>query len=144
WLRLETTGKAAHGSRPELGLNAVHEMARVVDLLQTEYARTLRRRRHPLLGCATVSVGAICGGTQANIVPDRCRILVDRRTLPGETKASVNREIKTLLRQHKLKATLLDEKPLPCEPLETSPSLPFVQKLLECAGKRKSIGVAFF
>ena len=83
WLELETRGKSAHGSSPELGRNAVHAMARVVDLLETDYAAQLRRRRHPLLGCATVSVGAICGGTQANIVPDRCTILIDRRTLPG-------------------------------------------------------------
>src|SRR6266478_1308404 len=70
WLQLETRGKAAHGSRPELGRNAVHTMARIVNLLQTEYAAKLRRRRHPLLGCATVSVGTICGGAQTNIVPD--------------------------------------------------------------------------
>ena len=93
WLTLETRGKSAHGSWPELGRNAVHAMARIVDLLQTAYAAQLRRRRHPLLGCATVSVGAICGGTQANIVPDRCTILLDRRTLPGETEAGVRREI---------------------------------------------------
>src|ERR1051326_2029051 len=76
WLELETLGKAAHGARPELGRNAVHEMARIVDLLQTRYATQLRQRpRHRLLGHATVSVGAISGGTQANIVPDRCTAL---------------------------------------------------------------------
>src|SRR6185436_4861163 len=48
WLRLETQGKASHGARPELGRNAVHEMARIVDLLQTTYADRLRRRKHPL------------------------------------------------------------------------------------------------
>src|SRR6185437_7290682 len=73
WLQLETRGKAAHGSRPELGRNAVHEMARIVDLLETTYAAALRRREHPLLGHPTVSVGAIAGGSQPNIVPDRCR-----------------------------------------------------------------------
>src|SRR5207249_4700788 len=50
WLRLETRGKAAHGARAELGRNAVHAMARIVDLLETRYAAQLRRRRHPLLG----------------------------------------------------------------------------------------------
>src|SRR5262249_5560332 len=59
WLQWETRGKAAHGSRPELGRNAVHEMARIVDLLQTTYASRLRRRSHPLLGSPTVSVGTI-------------------------------------------------------------------------------------
>ena len=68
WLRLETQGKSAHGARPELGRNAVHAMAKIVDTLETDYAAQLRRRRHPLLGCATVNVGMICGGTQPNIV----------------------------------------------------------------------------
>ena len=106
WLELETRGKSAHGSWPELGRNAVHAMARIVDLLQTAYAAQLRRRRHWLLGCGTVSVGAICGGSQANIVPDRCSILIDRRTLPGETEAGVRREIIGVLRRKNLKASL--------------------------------------
>src|SRR5206468_11275903 len=59
WLQLETRGKAAHGSRPDLGHNAVHEMARIVDLVETTYAATLRKRTHSLLGNPTVSVGTI-------------------------------------------------------------------------------------
>jgi acetylornithine deacetylase/succinyl-diaminopimelate desuccinylase-like protein len=62
WLQLETRGRAAHGATPQLGKNAVHEMARIVDLLETDYAARLRRRRHPLLGSATVNVGTIRGG----------------------------------------------------------------------------------
>src|SRR5258706_10424367 len=104
WLQLETRGKSAHGARPEVGRNAVHAMARVVDLLETEYAARLRRRRHKLLGCATVSVGVINGGTQPNIVPDRCTISIDRRTLPGETESGVQREIHSLLRRRRLQA----------------------------------------
>ena len=84
WLDLETRGKAAHGATPQLGKNAIHEMARIVDLLETDYAAQLRKRKHPLLGAATVNVGKISGGTQPNIVPDFCKISVDRRTLPGE------------------------------------------------------------
>src|SRR5262249_47232869 len=58
WLRLETFGTNAHGARPELGVNAVHEMARIVDLLEGKYAEALRRRRHPLLRHPTVNVGS--------------------------------------------------------------------------------------
>jgi acetylornithine deacetylase len=144
WLKLETRGKSAHGSCPELGRNAVHTMARIVDLLQTDYAAQLRRRRHPLLGCATVSVGAICGGSQANIVPDACTILFDRRTLPGETDASVRREILGVLRRNKLTAALVDDNLPPCLPLETDPKLPLVARFLKCAGQRKPGGVRYF
>jgi acetylornithine deacetylase/succinyl-diaminopimelate desuccinylase-like protein len=144
WLELETRGKAAHGSCPELGRNAVHAMARIVDLLQTTYAAELRRRRHPLLGCGTVSVGAICGGTQANIVPDRCTILIDRRTLPGETEAGVQREFMAVLRRQKLKAAFV-KRDLPAAlPLETDPKLPLVARFLRSVGQRRPVGVRYF
>jgi len=144
WAQLETRGKSAHGSRPELGRNAVHEMARIVDVLETEYAARLRRRRHALLGHPTVSVGSICGGTQANIVPDQCRILVDRRTLPGETEPAVLREILSLLKTRNLKATINNGKFAPCLPLETNPALPLVRQFLSSVGQRKPAGVNYF
>src|SRR5215213_7813608 len=78
WLTLRTRGKAAHGARPELGRNAVHAMAKIVALLETGYARQLRRNRHPLLRHATINVGTISGGRQPNIVPDECLIRIDR------------------------------------------------------------------
>jgi len=144
WLRLETRGKSAHGARPELGRNAVHAMARVVDRLETDYAAALARRRHPLLGTATVSVGAICGGTQANIVPDQCSILIDRRTLPGETEAGVWREIHALLRRHGLKASGSSDKTVPCLAMETDASLPLVAALLRSNRQRRPTGVHYF
>jgi acetylornithine deacetylase/succinyl-diaminopimelate desuccinylase-like protein len=144
WLKLETHGRAAHGSRPELGSNAVHTMARVVQLLETEYARQLRRKRHPVLGHATINVGAISGGTQPNIVPARCEILVDRRTLPGETERGVWREIETLLRRHGLKAPIANERLAPCLPLDTDPTLPLVASFLRSAGQPKPAGVNYF
>jgi acetylornithine deacetylase/succinyl-diaminopimelate desuccinylase-like protein len=122
----------------------VHAMARVVDLLETRYAAQLRRRRHALLGCATVNVGAMHGGTQANIVPDRCSILLDRRTLPGETEAAVRREINALLRPEDLAVTYVHDPLPPCPPLETNPKLPLVSRFLKCLGQRKPVGVRYF
>jgi len=144
WLKFETRGKSAHGARPDLGRNAVHEMSRIVDLLETKYASDLRRRRHSLLGQATVSVGVISGGTQPNIVPDHCFILVDRRTLPGETEEGVRREISRLLRREDLDAVCADDKLAPCRPLETNPKLPLVEQLLSVAGQTKPAGVHYF
>ena len=144
WLRLETRGKAAHGAHPELGRNAVHAMARIVDALQTRYAAQLRRHPHPLLGPATVSVGMIAGGTQPNIVPDACTISIDRRTLPGETEAGVRREIKRFLAARNLTAAFANEKAASCPPLETRPDLPLVRRFLEAAGQCEPAGVHFF
>jgi succinyl-diaminopimelate desuccinylase len=144
WLRLETRGKAAHGAAPQLGRNAVHEMARIVDRLETHYAAHLRRRRHPLLSAATISVGMISGGTQPNIVPDRCAIRVDRRTLPGETEAGVRREIAALLRAKKLSAKISGMKLAPCLSLETDCQLPLVRQFMQCNGQARPAGVDFF
>jgi acetylornithine deacetylase/succinyl-diaminopimelate desuccinylase family protein len=144
WLRLETRGKAAHGSCPELGKNAVHEMAHIVDLLETDYAQQLSRRRHPLLGPATVSVGSIRGGTQPNIVPASCLASADRRTLPGENDRQVCAEIDKLLRKNGLRAKIESEKPSDCAPMETDSRLPLVQGLLKIARQRRPVGVNFF
>ncbi|HEY5234187.1 MAG TPA: M20/M25/M40 family metallo-hydrolase [Verrucomicrobiae bacterium] len=144
WLELETRGKAAHGATPQFGRNAVHEMARIVGLLETDYAAHLQKRKHPLLGAATANVGTISGGTQPNIVPDFCKISLDRRTLPGETDAKVQSEIVALLCAEKLKARISSMKLAPALPLETNSKLPIVQKFLESVGQSKSLGVHFF
>ncbi|MEY2466402.1 MAG: succinyl-diaminopimelate desuccinylase [Verrucomicrobiota bacterium] len=144
WLQLETQGRSAHGARPELGSNAIHAMARIVDALETDYAAELRQRRHPLLGSATVNVGVICGGTQPNIVPNRCAITLDRRTLPGETEITVKREIAVFLAKRKLRATFSNARLAPCLPLETDSRLPLVQQFLRSAGQRQPVGVHYF
>jgi len=120
-------------------------MARIVDWLQTGYAAGLKQqRRHPLLGLPTVNVGVICGGVQPNIVPDRCVITVDRRTVPGETEAGVKREIASFLRSKHLRAHMADKKLAPAVPLETDHRLPLVQRFLKSAGQAKPVGVHFF
>ncbi|MGD1088744.1 MAG: M20/M25/M40 family metallo-hydrolase [Verrucomicrobiota bacterium] len=144
WLQLETRGKAAHGATPQFGKNAIHEMSRIVNVLETDYAARLRKRKHPLLGVATVNVGTISGGTQPNIVPDRCAISVDRRTLPGETETKVKNEITAFLRAGKLSAKISSAKLAPALPLETNPKLPLVQKFLKGVGQSKPAGVHFF
>ena len=144
WLELATRGHAAHGATPHLGKNAVHEMTRIVDALETDYAAQLKQRKHKLLGAGTVNVGTISGGTQPNIVPDGCVISIDRRTLPGETENSVRREIATLLQAKKLSAKISSAKLAPALPLETDFKLPIVQTFLRAAKQKKSLGADYF
>jgi acetylornithine deacetylase/succinyl-diaminopimelate desuccinylase-like protein len=144
WLELATRGHAAHGATPHLGKNAVHEMTRIVDALETDYAAQLKQRKHKLLGAGTVNVGTISGGTQPNIVPDGCVISIDRRTLPGETEAGVRREIAALLQSKKLSAKVSSTKLAPALPLETDFKLPLVQTFLRAAGQKKPLGVDYF
>lgn len=143
WFTLETQGRAAHGSRPELGRNAIYEMARIVECLAGEYQRQIRRRRHPLLGQPTLNVGMIQGGCQPNVVADRCLVKVDRRTLPGETNERVVREIQALLKKRGLAATLTVGR-APSLPMETAPATPLVRQLMGVTGQRKPAGAVYF
>ena len=144
WLQLKTSGRSAHGATPHLGKNAVHQMARVVDLLLTEYAQSLLERSHPLLGSPTINVGSICGGTQPNIVPNECVISIDRRTIPGESEAGVRREIQALLRKHRVQAEFDNLRHAPCPPLETDPQLPLAALLCQVARRKRTVGVHYF
>lgn len=94
---LETTGRSCHSSRPDRGDNAVYRMARVLPLID-EFNQSLATQVHPRLGPATISVGLIGGGTSVNTVPDRCRIDLDRRLLPGEVPLEACRALEAFLR----------------------------------------------
>ncbi len=144
WLKLMTRGKAAHGARPELGRNAVRAMASVIELLEGDYARELRTRRHPVLGSATINVGMVSGGNQPNIVPDLCEIQVDRRTIPGEKDSEVQREIVRFLRKAGSKVEIISSKAKSCVPLETDPDLPLVRQLMSAARQTAEEGADFF
>jgi acetylornithine deacetylase/succinyl-diaminopimelate desuccinylase-like protein len=144
WMKMTTRGRAAHGSKPHLGKNAVTAMAGVVQCLESEYADLLAGRQHPLLGRPTINVGLIQGGKQPNIVPSYCEILIDRRTIPGETRASVEREIHSLLRKRGLSASFAPYKDAPCLAMETDEALPEVRQLLAAARRKKAVGVDFF
>lgn len=95
--RLVTQGKAAHTSRPEQGSNAIYQMVEVIRMLRERLEPLLATRTHPLLTPPTLTVGRIEGGVGVNIVPERCVIEIDRRTLPGESPAEVLAEIDALL-----------------------------------------------
>jgi acetylornithine deacetylase/succinyl-diaminopimelate desuccinylase-like protein len=144
WFDVETRGKSAHASKPHRGRNAVHEMARAVELIERDYARQLRRAPHPVLGCATVNVGTIRGGTQPNIVPDHCVIGVDRRMLPRETEGSTRRDLEKFLRARKIKTRVKCVKLKPCPALETDAELPLVKAFLRSIGQAGARGVHYF
>jgi acetylornithine deacetylase len=82
-----THGVAAHSADPSRGRSAISAMVKVVETLEARYVPTATRT-HPLTGAAAASVNVIRGGTQVNIIPERCEIEVDRRLVPGETAAA--------------------------------------------------------
>ena len=82
---LRLAGRAAHGSMPHNGDNAIVAASRLVVDLEERLAPRLAERTHPLVGAATLSVGRIRGGRATNVVADTCTVSVDRRLIPGET-----------------------------------------------------------
>ncbi len=95
WVRIEVRGLAAHGSHPERGRSAIEDMQHVLAMLRS----LPLTRKNPLLGSPTLNIGKIEGGSAVNIVPDFCRIDVDRRTLPGEDNETALAAIEQGLQQ---------------------------------------------
>jgi acetylornithine deacetylase len=135
WAELELRGRAAHGSRPDLGVDAIAGMAPVLTGLRALQAR-LERRPHPLLGPASVHASLIAGGQELSSYPGRCVLSVERRTLPGERVPDVERELAQLL------ALAHDDDPrletelrvgLAREPFEVDPAAPIVEALRAAA-----------
>jgi succinyl-diaminopimelate desuccinylase len=93
WLRIITRGASAHGSTPQLGVNAIEHMTHVIRAVMGLRFRKL----HEMLGAPTLNVGTIRGGSKVNMVADRCEIEVDRRTIPGETTDEVVAELEAAL-----------------------------------------------
>jgi acetylornithine deacetylase len=89
-------GRSAHAGSQEQGRNAIYGAADVVAGVRRLHD-ALARERHPLLGAAGWSVGIIDGGTGTAMVPDRCRVSIDRRLLPGQSGDDARAEINALL-----------------------------------------------
>lgn len=98
-LRFEiaTLGVPAHSSKPHLGINAINQMAPVLERLDDVYRPSLADIQHALVGSPTFNVSMIRGGTAQNIVPDECVISIDRRVNPGESHKTILNEIDEVL-----------------------------------------------
>jgi acetylornithine deacetylase len=96
WAEIEVTGRAAHGSRPALGVDAIVKAGPLLVALG-ELDERLVATTHELLGRASVHASLIEGGRELSSYPDRCVVTIERRTLPGETAADVERELDELV-----------------------------------------------
>jgi succinyl-diaminopimelate desuccinylase len=94
WVRIETRGRAAHGSQPDLGVNAILHMQKTIDRIASA---DWDAPAHPLLGRPTLNVGTIEGGTKTNMVPDWCALTIDFRTLPEQSHAELLARLEGLL-----------------------------------------------
>ncbi len=97
WLEIETFGVAAHGSRPHLGVDAIAKMGRVLVALDAHDRQMRAAPTHDLLGSGSLHASIISGGEEISMYPAHCQLLVERRTLPGETAERVEAEVRGIL-----------------------------------------------
>ena len=103
WVKAVFEGRAAHGSLPTEGIDAIRHAALFVAELD-RYANALRRATpHPLLGFGSIHTGTIAGGTAPSIYADRCEVQLECRTLPGTRADAVLAEIETILREVRMR-----------------------------------------
>ncbi len=97
WLEVEMQGRAAHGSRPNLGVDAIAKAGRILSGVQDLDRRLRAETGHPLLGTGSVHLSLIRGGQEMSSYPERCFIGIERRTVPSETVEQVEAEMQAIL-----------------------------------------------
>ncbi len=102
-LTLTTHGRTAHASTPWTGVSAISHMAKLIREIETTLGNSFKHKRHALTPPPSFNFGLIEGGVAVNVVPDECRLTMDRRTLPGESLEETEREIAEII--EKLKKT---------------------------------------
>jgi acetylornithine deacetylase len=138
WLDIETEGVAAHGSRPDLGVDAIVKMGKILVGLD-ELDRSLRSApSHRLLGSGSVHASLIEGGQELSSYPRHCFLSVERRTVPGETLQKVEAELPEIfgriaVSDSTFKATVKTS--MVRDPFEVSLDEPIVQTVLRKATK---------
>lgn len=99
WLEVETIGKAAHGSRPDLGVDAIAKMGGVLTALERLNQILQAHPTHPYLRSGSVHASLVRGGQDMASYPERCIVSVERRTVPGETAEQVEAELQSIIDQ---------------------------------------------
>jgi acetylornithine deacetylase/succinyl-diaminopimelate desuccinylase family protein len=97
WVEVEVAGRAAHGSRPAEGQDAILRMGRVLRQLEALDRELQARVPHPLVGTGSLHASTIEGGRELSSYPDRARLQMERRTLPTESAANALDEVRAIL-----------------------------------------------
>ena len=126
WLRVETDGVTAHGSMPEVGVNAVYKAARAVTKLEDFDFNVMP---HDLLGKSTLNVGTMSGGINLNSVPDYAQFTVDIRSIPGHRHAEIVETLKGYLGGEARIGKIVD-----VGGVDTPPEHPWIQEVYALMG----------
>ncbi len=139
WVEAVFRGKAAHGSRPDRGVDAIRHAGLYLAALDGYEARLRGGPSHPLLGPGSHHAGTIRGGTAESVYPERCTLLLERRTLPGESADQVLAELESVLDEVRGRHPELDadlEVTLARPGTEVPAEAPLVRGLLDAVDAR--------
>jgi len=143
WSEIEVKGRAAHGSRPQFGVDAIVRAGPILTAIGELDVALADDTGHPLLGRASIHASTIEGGTELSSYPARCLIRTERRTLPGESAEQLERELRILLHMSgagdAAHRTLLAR-----DPFEIDPAHEFVALVREAAGGASVGGASYW
>ena len=137
---IEVHGRAAHGSRPDLGVDAIAAAGTVLTRLDALSRELLARDPHPLLGTPSAHASLISGGQEFSSYPESCLIQGERRTLPGETDEMIVAEVAALATGVDASTKLVFTRP----PLETDVAAEVVQTVARAAGTASVEGIPYW
>ena len=151
WVTVETRGRAAHGSRPQEGRDAIVRMGRVLSRLEALDHELQAGPAHPLLGTPSLHASTIDGGGELSVYPDRCTLALERRTLVGEPDGVALDEVRHIIEQLRLEDPEFDataESPLERPPYEVAADHPLpraLRSILRTAGRSTRVtGMSFW
>ncbi|MBV9740940.1 MAG: ArgE/DapE family deacylase [Hyphomicrobiales bacterium] len=97
WFDVIVEGRAAHGSRPDIGIDAIAKAGHFLVALEAYGQKLVAGEGHPVLRTGSVHASIIRGGEELSSYPASCRISIERRTIPGESGDSVEKELTAIL-----------------------------------------------
>ena len=137
WVTVETHGVAAHGSLYRQGVDAIAKMGHVLTELESLQSR-LEETVHPLVGPGSVHASTITGGSELSTYPDRCKLQLERRLIPGENKSTVEAEMENMLGRLSVADPEFKASHMVTfyrSPMETSPDEPICMVIKEATEK---------
>jgi len=147
WYELEVIGKAAHGSRPEQGIDAILPLRSVLNELAKIQTELLEREPDPLLGYASLHSSIIEGGTELSVIPSHSCLKWERRTLPGESRQDLELELERIVQaandhrgNHEVKARELFVR----LPHRVADEAKILKRLQKASPQSKTVGLSFW
>jgi acetylornithine deacetylase len=139
WYEVIVRGRAAHGSRPELGVDAIAKAGKFLTALEAWDHRLRTKPTHARLGSGSVHASLIEGGQEWSSYPAECRIKLERRTVPGENGATVAAELRAILAEIAAADPTFQAEIIPGlerQPFEVAENAPIVETLCKAATAR--------